>query len=381
MSGRPPRVFLEECRHYDADRIEVILREGIAWLGLVLPRRCLVLVKPNVLGAYPPERHVTTHPAVVEAVFRILKDDGNRIVVGDSSGNGQHGYTRHALDLCGLSALARRYGAAVRSFEGSGADSVVVDWKGKKRTLRLSMLLGEADAIVNVPKMKSHLLTRFTGAVKNLFGCVPGAAKLRCHTEFPEPDSFADLLLSIYSAIAPRIVLNVMDGIVGLDGPGPGPSGKVNPAGLLAASADALALDFEVTRLLGVRPQDIPTNRLAVALGMFDGVAEINRALAPIPFRLPRPTLLAGPLHRIFPRFGMSRPVVLAARCGGCGRCVTGCPRGAVRMVGRPLFDYGRCIYCYCCHENCPEGAIRLAVSLPFRLFKLFEHEAPTASR
>ena len=357
----PPGVFEAECRDYDVDGIERLLREGLEWLGARLPAGKLVVVKPNVLGAYAPEQHVTTHPAVLEALVRILRDGANRIVIADSSGNGQHGHTARALQVSGVREVAERYGIQAVSLDSQPDPAA--------QAFPISSVIREADWIVNVPKMKSHQLMRYTGAVKNLFGCMPGATKLRCHLDNPDPARFANWLLILYRALAPKILLNVMDGIVGLEGPGPGPAGRAKKTGLLAASQDALALDFAVTQFLGVRSRDIPTTRLAMDQGLFLGDVALNQALKPVAFALPNPLPIAGLLHRVFPRFAMSRPYAVPETCRLCGACARACPRGAVAVHDSVRFDYSRCIFCYCCHENCPQAAIALRQHPFLRLF------------
>lgn len=367
------KVFLENIREYNMEEIKKSLAEGLEYLGVTLPENAKVLIKPNALGAYAPEMHITTHPVVIEAVLTLLAGRGNEIFLGDSSGNGQHGNTSRSLKKAGFEELGAKYGIKVISFDKYGSKSYIKEDNVFLKEVNLTSFIDEMDFIINMPKLKSHQLMNYTGAVKNLFGCVPGAGKLTCHINAPTPDQFADLLIDIYSIVKDKISLNVMDGIVGIEGAGPGPAGKIKPLGIFGVSTDAMAMDIACLDALGKKSREVYSVRTGLKRGVFHGEVETRGTIPAVTFDMPKPGFFAGLVHKIFPRFGMSRPYVEKEKCKKCTLCAKACPAKAITMKGIPVFDYSKCIYCYCCHENCPVPAIELKENLLLRIFKVFE--------
>jgi len=357
------RVYLDNCREYDPDKIEKIIIDGIAYLGVKIPRQSKVLLKPNVLGAYVPERHITTHPAIVEAMAKVLLDNGNAVIIADSSSI--PGGTVRALEKSGIAGIGNRLGSvSVHSFEEFPSRSYSNPQNLFLQELNLPRILDDVECIINLPKFKSHTLTKLTGAVKNLFGCIPGGGKPQAHVMAPSTEEFSQLLVDLYWFVKPKILLNVMDGIVGIDGFGPGPAGRKNRAGFVGLSADAIALDTACSTVIRVDPQKICTNRFGIERGLSQGVFETNRDIEPVRFRLPGSIPFQSFLFRHVSGLQRRRPVVILDKCEQCGTCAEVCPVQCITMDGYPRWDYKRCIYCYCCHESCPHAAIKLRTSI-----------------
>jgi len=360
--AKPP-VFLTNCREYDSRQIERILTDGITHLGVKLPRQGKVLLKPNVLSAFKPEQNITTHPAVLEAMVKLLLDNENEVIIADSSSI--PGGTGRALKRSGIAAIAERYDkVSALAFEGLPTRAYENPANRYLPSVNLACLLDEVDCIINMPKLKSHMLVRLTCAVKNIFGCVPGGGKQQAHVIAPSSEEFSELLIDLYGFLKPRIVLNILDGISGLDGFGPGPTGRRTNTSFMILSADAVALDHACSKVIRVAPDKIPTNRVAVERGLGTNDYEANQELESVRFRLPRPLPAMPFIFRHVSGMNRRRPRLVEKKCEKCGICAKICPVQCITMDEHPRWDYARCIYCYCCHESCPEGAIKLKFSL-----------------
>src|SRR5574341_464798 len=174
-----------------------------------------VLLKVNVIVGFPPERAATTHPAVVSAMVEIVKEAGGVPWVGDSSG--AYGYTAQSLELSGIKKAVEESGGKLINFESTGAYNVKVN--GRVLTsLNIAKPVIDCDVLVSLPKMKTHMMTRYTGAVKNFYGAIPGSGKAAIHRLAPTEESFSNAVVDIYSAVKPKLA--VMDGIVGMEGEG-----------------------------------------------------------------------------------------------------------------------------------------------------------------
>jgi len=357
------KAFLDRCQEYDVGAVERIITDGIAYLGVELPRQSKVLLKPNVLSPHPPERHITTHPVVIEAMVRVLLDSGNEIVIADSCC--VPGRTAHALERTGIADIGKRFDrVSVVPFEELPTRPFTNPDNRYLPEVGLSRILDDVAGVINMPKLKAHMLTRITAAVKNLLGCIPGGGKQQAHVKAPSNQEFSQLLVDLYGFIEPKILLNVIDGIVGLDGFGPGPGGRRKPANLVGLSADAVALDAACSRATRLDPQEVWTTRFAIERGLGSVASETNQDIEPVRFWLPKPLR--------FPRFLSSRvsglqrrrPVLNIDNCKQCGLCAEICPVQCITMGEYPSWDYAKCIYCYCCHESCPHAAIKLKFSL-----------------
>lgn len=113
----------------------------------------------------------------------------------------------------------------------------------------------QSDGIVSLPKLKTHHLVRFTGAVKNQFGCVPGLLKSKFHVKLPDPHDFATMLVDLNTLVKPR--LYVMDGIMAMEGNGPR-SGKPKKMGVLLFSSDPVAIDATACRIIDLTRRSYP---------------------------------------------------------------------------------------------------------------------------
>jgi uncharacterized protein (DUF362 family)/ferredoxin len=368
-------VFLKQIPSYDVDAIKDAILKGFSSLGIDIKnevRGKRVLLKPNLLGAYPPEKAVTTHPSLVEAILKILKGCDCEIWMGDSP-NGVQNSLEEIWEKTGMDDLARRYGVLRKFFEREGAE-----WVGE---LLISKPVLEADYIINLPKLKTHSLMTMTSAVKNMFGTVPGLKKASYHKISKTPKDFATWLVKIAESRRPD--LNIVDGITAMAGNGPSAGYPVN-LGLLAIGRDMYDIDYLLASILNIKPEETETLKAAKILGFTDLKPPVVKGddaslFDTSTFKLPVTYSLKVSRTRFFNylvnafigRLSIS-PKVNKRRCKRCGACIKICPASAIKKTkdGYPEITRKMCIQCYCCHEACPHRAIDLRESLILRLNK-----------
>jgi len=381
--GERSTVALVRCDTYDAQDVRDAVGRGLDLLGgaarFVSPGETLLL-KPNFLVASVPEAAVTTHPAVFDAVARHLQAAGATLTYGDSPGFGS---SRGAARRGGLEPIAQELEIAPADFSQGSKVSFTEGSLIKQFTIAQGVL--DADGIVSLPKLKTHGLTRMTGAIKNQFGCIPGVLKGEFHAKVPSAERFSRMLVDLNGALKPRLF--VMDGIVGMEGNGPR-GGTPRPMRCLILSDDPVAVDATVCRLIGLDPElvDCITIGEAEGLGRYRDVQVVGdaiEALAQPDFdvnRRPGSTTGGdggGAFARLFKTLVVPRPVVIPENCTKCGTCVQVCPV-TPKAIDWPNGDrqtppthrYDDCIRCYCCQELCPHEAITTQTPLLGRLVR-----------
>jgi uncharacterized protein (DUF362 family)/Pyruvate/2-oxoacid:ferredoxin oxidoreductase delta subunit len=366
-------VAIDRCRRYEKKEVACsvgrVLDAALGGKPDLAGRR--VLVKPNLAAARSPERAVTTHPAVVAAVLDYLADCGAETAVGDSPAGALRGVER-VWENTGMLDLCREKGVRLVNFEVGGWVERTVDG----RTYEMAAALQDYDLVVSLPKLKTHILTLLSCAVKNAFGCMPGFRKAALHLDYPQPDRMSVALVDIFSLVRPWV--SVVDAVDSMEGNGPS-SGRVVHTGLVAAGTDAVAVDSALGAVVGLAPHRVPTTREADRRGM--GVADLERMTFPLlgpgdigrlRFKVPRNWrffLIPGFLGRALSGLVWVRPRIDRARCVGCGDCVGMCAAGAISLdSGKARIDEQKCRSCLCCHEACFEGAVRTRLSRLARL-------------
>ncbi len=336
-----------------------------------------MLIKPNLLTDRSPECAVTTHPEVVRAIIRLVRRLGAKPVVADSCASAIE--MEFVWDRTGFLALCDEESVPLLNLEQSGARGFDVD--GMRFSIAKPVL--DADIVINVPKLKTHVLTVLTNAVKNMYGAMPGYQKTMGHKRYTHPSRIGEFISVLYSIIRPG--LTVCDAIVGMDGSGPS-GGDPAPLGFIAASKDGVALDAAMCELLNIDIKLVPYFEGLKRRGVGDCdirniemVGDLADSFALSRFRLPSTALKKMIPERLV---AMVRPFVwirpsFTDRCTRCGLCVKACPVSALSM-GRnfhPDLQGGLCIECCCCHEICPSKAIEMEHSPLVRL--LFSRRFP----
>ena len=360
-------VSVQRCGAYDEAEAAVHTALGDVAARKHLKKGMNVLVKPNILASVTPDKGVTTHPAVVDAICSYCKPLGVKVFIGESSGSAAARGTANAFERSGLAAVAKRWGVEFINFDDD--EHIVVKPQGATRmkNVKIAKRLQDMDCIIDACKMKTHMLTGFTGAVKNMFGILPGRAKVNAHTQGKDLRTFSHIMIDIFLAGVPRIC--VMDAIVGMEGNGPS-SGTLKQTGLVLASDDAFAMDIVASRIMGFSRKELVYLRLAQRRGLLpDVISVVGEKDVSVPYKKPLSYRLGlGGLSNIVFQFLQVRFDVDTDKCKRCAYCVRACPEQAITMDEFPDFKKERCILCYCCHELCPYDAIILKKPLLARI-------------
>jgi uncharacterized protein (DUF362 family)/Pyruvate/2-oxoacid:ferredoxin oxidoreductase delta subunit len=361
------KVSITRCDDYNADDVYEKVGRAVDLLGGIgkfVSRGESVLVKPNMLSARPPKKAVQTHPAVVEAVIRLVLDAGGVPMIGDSPAIGS---LASCISKGEFLPVIEKYGVKVLKFD---EPVTLSNPDGMFKSFQVAREITEADKIVNVAKLKTHGQMVMTMAVKNLFGAVVGARKTQWHLKVGNyPEKFARMLLDLHYLINPA--LSVMDAVTAMEGNGPG-SGDPVDLGLIFAGVDATAVDAVAAKVVGLDPSLLYTlavaEREGIGVADFSNIEVVGERVEDVSvsgFRFPPTGPLLGGVPSVITRIARRtltpRPVVDHDACIVCGQCIEICSAKAIAESGGKInIDYNRCIRCFCCQEICPEGAIQI---------------------
>ncbi|MGG6297609.1 DUF362 domain-containing protein [Leptolyngbya sp. AN02str] len=265
-----PSVSFVRAASYEYDHVQACVTAMLEPLGgmqaFVKPGD-RVLLKPNLLTGSRPTKECTTRPELVYVVAKMVMQAGGKPFLGDSPAFGS---ARGVAIANGYKPIIEELGLPVVDFNGRRYETVSQEFNH----LLLSKEAMEADVIINLPKVKSHVQLTLTMGVKNLFGCVPGKMKAWWHMEAGKDRlRFGTMLVETARAIAPS--LTIADGIIGHEGKGPS-GGEPRFLGLLGASANVFALDRALVEILNADPSTVPTIVASQKLGLCPELADIT---------------------------------------------------------------------------------------------------------
>ncbi|MBI4447517.1 DUF362 domain-containing protein [Candidatus Woesearchaeota archaeon] len=361
-------VSLVECKSYG--EAEKAVKKSLSLIGGMehfVKKGDKVLLKANMLVGKPPEAAATTNPEIIRAVIKEVRRVGGVPTVGDSPPLGN---IVRVARKCGIAQLCKELGVPLLELDEPIENR-------KVRHFMISNKLKKFDVIINLPKIKTHSLLTYTGGVKNMFGCIPGTIKAEMHIKTPQPAEFSKMILDLYAVI--KSDLTIIDGVVGMEGQGPG-NGSPRNFNVVLASANALALDTAVTTMLGIIDK-VPVQVIAKERGLIgakiEGINIVGEDLEK--FKIDNLKLPLVYISKIPPRLLnfiknyllTTKPAVMKESCIKCGDCFKVCPAKAIKMGPYPTFDYNLCIRCFCCDEVCPKKAIKIKENFPLRVYKI----------
>lgn len=355
------RVFVKKASH---DNLDQLIAEIFTLYDINL-RGKRVLIKPNMLGAFPPEHGNCTDPRLVAAVVREVRKQTDRIWVGDNPMRVQAG--GGVDDSARISGI---YEASQGYYVNVGAKARVISIGSEIiAQMPVSEYFLEADAIINLPKAKTHMIAGITCCVKNMFGAVVGSAKAKIHYDAGHAKRFTQFLVDLYKYFMPT--LNIVEALTIMEGDGP-THGKIREGGKIIAGTSGVEVDAVVASMMGFQLNRLKFLQLAsqAGLGEWDlGKIEVVGDFEPWPnFELPstysgRPmdniqVAQAAEIHEVWGQVGRLHPRFIEENCTACGSCAEICPAGAIALDPYPVVDETKCVSCFCCAEVCPEAAL-----------------------
>lgn len=370
------KLAITRCTTYNQKEVESAVRKSLDLLGGLtkfIKPQSRVLIKPNLLMAKGPEFGITTHPEVVRAVIRVLKEIKCLIFVGD----GPSVWGKHIENVdevyrqTGIESICKQEGVALVKFEKKR-------WRDK---FPLTSWLDECDHLINIPKFKTHEFTLLTGAIKNLFGLVSGTFKTELHKNYFKIEDFSKILVDIFEQAKPA--LTIVDAITAMEADGPATGGKIIEKNLLITGSDCVAIDTLLAMAMGVKPFDVLSTKQASMRGLgksnledIEILGESIEAVTNQAFILPQTSSISKKLPESIIRLASKLikyyPCVERDNCIKCEACIKACPKKIIKMDKKGIkIDYSECIACFCCQEVCPATAIKVKKSLFARMIGL----------
>ncbi|MCJ7447333.1 MAG: DUF362 domain-containing protein [Bacteroidales bacterium] len=360
------KVAVRNCREYDLHSVYNLISDIYKTCEGPEIKNKKILVKPNILIDSNPDKCISTHPVVVEAMVRFLQSNGAVVFVGDSPANQISGFR---AEKSGILKVCEKTGASWVDFLKNPSE---IKLPGGR--IRIASVINEIDLIISLPKLKNHELVFFTGAIKNTFGLIPGFSKAKQHAFHHDRSSFSSFLVDLNEVVTPHFFL--MDGIIGMDGQGPA-NGTPVKTGVLIGSTNPLALDIIASSIAGYDPLKIPTSLISLSRGkwlrsehdiIYNGPeieSIIKKDFKRNPVTDDANIALKFVMNRLKSlRRLQRRPVFIHNKCTGCRECVKICPRNAIVMHHSKknwvVQTDKNCIRCFCCSEVCQSHAVEI---------------------
>lgn len=329
-----------------------------------------VLIKPDFLYMATPGQAVTTHPKLLKTVCAYFLDNNAKVSVGVRHLSGR---LDRFLQLGGYRDALAGMPIALDTFKRA----VTVEFGDPIGKINLPREVIETELFVNLPKLKTHSLLGLNACVSNIFDCITLREKRQSIAAVNgDIDEIGQLMAKIAHTLLPEV--NLVDGIMGLQGQGPGVKGRPAPYSILVSGANPFCMDWALASFIGFeqRPEFLEQ---AARLGLFDPynmeiVGEFHtmskvempprREIFPVPAK-----------HATKAVKSWYQKVVQTKSCNLCGACAKACPGGAISLHKggkRVSIDPFMCLHCYSCVAACPNGLLSAEQSLEGKMARRY---------
>ncbi len=365
------KVSLIRCDEYILDDVYNKVEKAIDLIGgfdKYIAKDAKVFIKLNCVGPFHQDTGITTHPVFVEAILKHVLKRTKNVIIGDNPATKDITFT---LKKNGVYPVIEKYNIPIIN----GKDVKVISNSNPivYSEFEVSREIVECDILINLPKLKTHTLTYMTGAQKNYFGLIYGLNKAGWHVKANNPLAFSNAINDLYGAVLETFkdkhILNICDGILGLEGEGPSTGGRPKKANAILASTDAISLDIISSKIV-----KLDTDKLILPfVGHDRGYGEAKNIdvlgntiedFKDVSFEGPQNQLSSFGLRLIrkpiFRNLLLEHPVIDKTKCIKCGECAKICPPHTMTIKPKefPKLKNIKCIRCWCCAEVCPQNAI-----------------------
>lgn len=372
-------VSLVSCDTYDFDKVYDAVKKSIDAVGGIekfIKKGQKVLLKVNLVEKIEVSRCATTNPLVVCAVAKLAKSAGGIVTIGDSSGGlYTKAYMNKVYEVTEMVKAAEEAGVELN--QNFDFQEIFFEQGLVFKRIKVIDAVLNADVVINLVKYKTHSFTGYSACVKNLFGIIPGLEKVKMHAQYPDLKRFSNMLIDIYEYMKSKLVLNVVDAIWGMEGPGP-TAGKPKYIGKILASSNAYLLDIALLKLTDNDPYIMPLvnaelernlittedidniSKYIVGDNFEESIVTDYDNIKPQTFQ-PTQKVIPNWLQPLFYKVITERPKVNKRKCKGCQKCLRHCPAQAITMKkNKATIDLKKCIRCYCCQELCPYSLVKV---------------------
>lgn len=293
-------VTLTRCEDYQPKKIRSCLEKHLELLGGLekfLNKGNSVLIKPNFIAPRPPQFATQTNPVVIIELAKILKEFGAKPFVGDSPAWAS---LKTCADSLGLIKPLKQLNVPLKSLNKP------LDCRlDNGAIIPISSVALDADAVINLPKLKTHQQLVATFAVKNMFGVVSGKRKALMHfTNGYTNEKFCIMLIEIFKYMRP--VFTIIDAVDVMDSQGP-INGRTRPLGWLIGGREPIAIETICCKLVNINPDSIPIIKQAKKMNFgcsdFDKIRVLGDDFSGqicTDFILPKPIPIRFSLPRVF---------------------------------------------------------------------------------
>lgn len=383
------KVGIVECLSYEQNEVNEKIEKLLSMIdGLgKIEKDKTVVIKANLVSAIHPDKCATTHPSIVEAVAKAVIGKGAKCIVADSSGGPFNSvYMNSVYKATQMNVACANSGAELN--QDFGYDMVENENAVMHKKLPIINVVAKADLVINIAKLKTHTFMGYSGAVKNLFGVIPGLMKVEMHGNFKDQYSFSSYIVDINETIKDKLCLNIIDGVIGMEGEGP-TGGTPKRMNCLLASENAYELDVVMQKIMGIDYNAMPLVKVEKERNLLDEsaieiVGDDYQKFITTDFVVPEiqvykkgdkhlPMFLNGFVHKLLTR----RPYISKRKCKGCEKCKNHCPVKAIDMKQKrdgkkyANINYDKCIRCFCCQELCPFHVVKIKSGIGYKFTHL----------